>query len=249
MFYIRTYNLIFLLLPLLLVNSCNKNSDETDPITGPIESDHFTFTLYDGLPQSIIAPIINEMNNNYNRILNDLDVQSVQKTKVEIWDDETHFQNDMKRDIGINYPGTLGYIYNMTCIRLLNRGNLAHNTVHEFAHIVSLYVNNHFANNPRWFWEAVATYESGEFYNPKNLSYLAAGNFPTITELNSDFNSGNRKIYEVGYLISEYILETWGKESYILMIKLNADIKNVLGVTTQQFETGWKNFVLTKYFS
>jgi hypothetical protein len=53
----------------------------------------------------------------------------------------------------------------------------------------------------------------------------------------------------VGYLISEYILETWGKESYILMIKLNADIKNVLGITTQQFETGWKNFVLTKYFS
>ena len=230
----------------LLINSCNNNSGE--PITAPVESDHLTFTLYDGLPESITIPIIIEMNNNYDRISNDFDIQSLQKIKVEIWDDETHFQNDMKRDIGINYPGTLGYIYSITCMRLLNRSNLAYNTVHEFAHIVSLNVNNNFGNNPRWFWEAVATYESGEFINPKNLPYLAAGNFPTIVELNSDYNTGNRKIYEVGYLLSEYILENWGRESYIRMIRQNANIEIVLGVTTQQFEAGWKNFVITKYF-
>jgi hypothetical protein len=234
--------------PLLLFNSCNRDTGESDLITGPIESDYLTFELYDDLSQSITIPIINEMNDNYDRILNDLNVQSVQKIKVEIWDDETHFQDDMKRDIGINYPGTLGYIYSITCMRLLNRGDLAHNIIHEFAHIVSLYVNNNFANNPRWFWEAVATYESGEFIHPKNLSYLAAGNFPSIAELNSDFNTGSRKIYEVGYLLSEYILETWGRESYVRMIKLNADIEIVLNVTTEQFETGWKNFVMTKYF-
>lgn len=248
MFYIRIYFLIIFVLPLLLVSSCNRNTGGSDLITGPTESEHLNFVLYDGLPQSITFPIINEMNNNYDRILNDLNVPSMQKTKVEIWDNETHFQDDMKRDIGMNYPGTLGYIYNITCMRLLNRGNLAHNTIHEFAHIVSLYINNNFGNNPRWFWEAVATYESGEFINPKNLAYLAAGNFPTIAELNSGFNSGNRKIYEVGYLLSEYILATWGRESYIRMIKLNADIQTVLNVTTAEFEIGWKNFVITKYF-
>jgi len=248
MFYVKTYNLIFLLLP-LLVNSCNKNTSEDNLITGPVESDHFAFALYDGLSNSITPPIINEMNNNYDRILNDLDVQSVQKTKIEIWNDEEHFQNDMKRDLGINYPGTLGYIYNRTSIRLLNRGNIAHNTVHEFVHIVSLYVNNNFGNNPRWFWEAVATYESGEFINPNNLSYLVSGNFPTIAELNSDFNTGNYKIYQVGYLLSEYIIATWGKISYVKMIKQNANIELVLSITTQQFEAGWKDFVMTKYFS
>ena len=246
MFYVRICFLIVLMFPMLLVNSCNNNTDEL--ITEPTESDYLTFTLYDGLPKSITIPIINEMNNNYDRILNDLDVQSIPIIKIEIWNDETHFQDDMKRDIGINYPGTLGYIYSITCMRLLNRGDLAHNTIHEFAHIVSLHVNNNFGNNPRWFWEAVATYESGEFFNPKNIPYLAAGNFPTIAELNSDFNTGNRKIYEVGYLLSEYILETWGRESYVNMIKQNANIENVLGITTQQFETGWKNFVITKYF-
>lgn len=248
MFYVKTYFLISVMFLLPLFISCNSNSDESGSITGPAESEYLTFVLHDNLSQSITIPIIKEMNDNYDRILNDLDIQSMQKVKVEIWDDETHFQNDMKRDIGINYPGTLGYIYNITCMRLLNRGDLAHNTLHEFAHIVSMYVNNNFPNNPRWFWEAVATYESREFINPNNLPYLVTGNFPTIEELNSDFNTGNRKIYEVGYLLSEFILDTWGKESFVRMIKLNANIELVLGVNREQFETGWKNFVTTKYF-
>ena len=88
-----------------------------------------------------------------------------------------------------------------------------------------------------------------EFNNPKNISYLAAGNYPTIAELNSNFNTGNYKIYEVGYLLSEYIIETWSKISYVNMIKQNANIESVLGITTQQFEAGWKNFVMTKYFA
>jgi hypothetical protein len=249
MFYVRAYNLILLLLPLLLVNSCNKNTVASDPTTDPIETEHFIFTLYDGLPGSITTPIINELNNNFDRILNDLNVQSVQKTKIEIWNDETHFQNDMKRDIGVNYPGSTGYIYNRTCLRMLNRGNIAHTAVHEFAHIVSLYVNGNFGNNPRWYWEAVAVYEAGDFINPQSLSYLVSGNFPTIAELNSDYNSGDRKIYQVGYLLSEYIIAEWGKIDYVNMIKQNANIESVLGITTQQFEAGWKNFVMTKYFS
>ena len=221
MYNVRIYFLIVLMLPTMLLNSCNNSTDEL--ITGPTQSDYLTFALYDGLPQSTTIPIIREINANYDRILNDLDVQTIPKIKIEIWDDETHFQDDMKNDIGINYPGTLGYIYSRTCIRLLNRGDLGHNSVHEFAHVVSLYVNNNFGNNPRWFWEAVATYESEEFFNPKNLSYLVEGDFPTISELNSDFNTGNRKIYEVGYLLSEYILETWGKESYVNMIMKYVD--------------------------
>ena len=53
---VRVYNLIFLILPLLLVNSCNKNNVAADPTNGPIETEHFTFTLYDGLPNSITTP-------------------------------------------------------------------------------------------------------------------------------------------------------------------------------------------------
>ena len=35
-------------------------------------------------------------------------------------------------------------------------------SVHEFAHAVSLALDPSFSNNPRWFWEAVAVYEARE---------------------------------------------------------------------------------------
>lgn len=244
-----TAKTFFIILLLFLNRSCKEDSTGPDPNTiTPIESEHFSFVLYDGLSASTSTPILEKLNTNYDRILNDLSVPSIPKVKIEIWSDETHFQNDMKRDIGTNYWGSTGYIYNKTTLRILKRGdNLPQTALHEFAHIVSLQVNSSFGNNPRWFWEAVATYESGEFVHPRDIPYLAAGNFPTLEELNTDFNSGNQKIYSVGYLLSEYIIEAWGKESYVRMIKFNANLGPVLNVTTLQFETGWKGFVTKKY--
>jgi hypothetical protein len=247
--WVRKYFLFVFTILMPLGNSCSNSPSETDPQNiEPVQSDHLTFELYDGLSHSITYPVCERMNQDYDRILNHLDVKSMPRVKVEIWNDETHFQNDMYKDIGMNYPGTYGYVYSKTCIRLLNRGDLAQNTIHEFSHLVSLYVNSNFANNPRWFWEAVAIYEAGEFIHPKNISYLAAGNFPSIEELNSDFNSGNRKIYEIGYILSEYILENWDRARFIQMIKQNANLQAVLNVTTDEFESGWKSFVNGKYF-
>ena len=158
-FFVKKYFFVVITVPLLLVNSCKDIANEPALSNGePNQSDHLTFELYDGLTQSITVPVIEKMNQNYDRLLNHLDVLSMPKIKVEIWNDETHFQHDMKRDIGVNYPGTYGYVYSATCIRLLNRGDLAQNTLHEFAHLVWLYVNINFANKPQWLWEGVTVY-------------------------------------------------------------------------------------------
>lgn len=230
--------------------SCKKTETSVAPENKPaFDSDYFTVELYDGLSAELTARVLQHLDDNYSRILGDLNVSSIPKIKIEIWNDESHFQSDMKNDIGVNYWGSTGYVYNMTTVRVLNRGDVAQTALHEFAHVVSLYVNRQFGNNPRWYWEAVALFESGEFFHPKNISYLSAGNFPSIAELNSDYNTGSRKIYEVGYLISEYVLSKWGKDSYIKMIKLSANIQSVLGITVTEFEAGWKDFVVQKYLS
>lgn len=220
--------------------SINKPADQT-------KSEHIEFVLYDGLTQSITPPIIEKVEQNYERILGDMQLNSLPRITVEIWNDETHFQNDMKKDLGVNYPGATGYVYSPTTVRVLYRSNAAQTVLHEFSHAVSLHVNGYFGNNPRWYWEAVAIYEAGEFINPKNISYIASGNFPSLAELTSDFNTGSRKIYEVGYLLSEYIIATWGKSNYVQMIRTNANIQHVLGLSVSQFEDGWKEFVTKKY--
>ncbi len=245
-----TKRILFILL-LNTLPSCGGKEGETVSSNNelPVQSEHFTFVLYDGLSNSTAVSVLSKLNDNYSRVLGDLSVPSIPRTTIEIWNDETHFQNDMKRDIGTNYWGATGYIYNTTSLRILNRGNPPQTALHEFVHIVSLHVDGQIANNPRWLWEAIAIYEAGEFMNPRNISYLVAGSFPTLSELNTEYNQGNQKIYAVGYLLAEYIVETWGRESVVQMIKSHANLAAVLNVTTGQFEAGWKEFVVRKYLS
>lgn len=201
------------------------------------------------MPESILAPIRRKLNHNYLRIMNDLDVNSMNKVTVKIWGNENNFLDDMEHSLGIRYTGASGWVWSSTDIRILNRGNdTAQIILHEFCHAVSLVVNNQIGNNPRWLWEALAIYEAGELRDPKTLSYLVNGNFPTIEELNSDFNTSGNKIYEVGYLLSEFITTQWGKSFYVNLIKSNGNIFQILGISVQQFEEAWKNFVMNKYF-
>jgi hypothetical protein len=232
---------------LIFINACAEENTvdiKSDPIS---TSNHFSFVLYDGLSGDITRPILKKLEDNYARILEDLKVEKMDPVKVEIWNDETQFQNVMKRDLGTNFLGATGYVYGKNNVRILNRGNAAMIALHEFSHTVSLYVNNKIGNNPRWLWEAIALYETGDFVNPKSVSYLVAGNFPTLNELNTDYNQGNQKIYQVGYLISEYIIYSWGRDKYVQLIKKNGDIQSALEISVEEFEAVWKNFVINKY--
>jgi hypothetical protein len=230
--------------------SCSEKPATSNSDVQVVESDHFTFLLYDGLSQSLLAPIQSKLDENYLRVLSDLDVSTMDKVSVRIWNNETNFLDNMESSIGRRYTGASGWVYSSTDVRVLYRGDYTSQiALHEFCHAVSLVVNNQIGNNPRWLWEAIAIYEAGEFVNPKTISYLVSGSFPTMVELNSDFNSGGNKIYSVGYLLSEYIISSWNRTRYINLIKSNGNIQQTLEITTQQFEVGWKNFVIAKYLN
>ncbi len=247
----KILNRVFVYFYIFFLTGCaNDNAivkNQENFISDTVVSGHFTFILYDGLSETIKEPVLKKLQENYSRVLDDLKITAMGKVTIKIWNDEAHYLDDQQRDIGVRYPGSSGYVFGPYEIRLLNRENLAQNTLHEFCHAASLVVNRNFANNPRWFWEVVAIYESGGLINPRSLSYLVSGNFPTIAELNSDFNAGNFKIYQVGYLLSEYILANWGNNRYLALIKNGANIQDALEITIQQFETGWKQYVQTKY--
>ncbi len=239
----------FNLLLVTVFSNCAKDTETNDDNTIVIEKSHFSFVLHDGITQSIIDPINSKLNESYLRVLNDLEVSSMNKVSVKIWNNETNFLDDMEQAIGQRYQGASGWVYSSTDIRILYRGDYTSQiALHEFCHAVSLVVNSTIGNNPRWLWEAVAIYEAGEFVNPTTISYLVGGNFPTLAELNSDFNSGENKIYSVGYLLSEFIITNWDKNHFVSLIKSNGNIQQTLEITTQQFEEDWKNFVITTYF-
>ena len=155
----------------------------------------------------------------------------------------------MENDIGVRYTGATGYIFGMTEIRIVYNNHSPVTAVHEFAHLVTMQINNTIPNNPRWLWESVALYENNEFVNPNELSYMVSGNYPILNELNTDYNSSNHYIYDVGYILLEYIVQTWGMDGVIGLVQNNGNITNQLGITTQEFESGWYQFVVNKYMN
>lgn len=47
----------------------------------------------------------------------------------------------------------------------------------------------------------------------------------------------------------EYIVETWGMDVVIGLIKNNGNISNLLGITTREFELDWYQFIEEKYLN
>jgi|GEM_PF-2066319 len=206
------------------------------------------FVLYDGLNESVTDPIEVKILDNVDRICSDMGVQQPSSYTIRIWGNNTTYLAYQKSLWGTSFPGSTGYIMGANEMGLLNVSGLIENAEHEFAHSMSLILNNTFSNNPRWFWETVAIYESGEFRDPTAISYLKNNDFPTIAELDAGFNTGSRQIYEVGYLIGEFITEEWGSSKLVDLIKKNGNTQAVLGLSSVQFGDQWAEFVKEKYF-
>jgi len=181
----------------------------------------------------------------YARVLNDLNVPSLGPISVRIWQDEGSYYAALDRYFGVHYQAN-GYITGRDEIRVLAVPQLDVNVVHEFCHAVSLSVSSTFANNPRWLWETVALYENGELVPPRTLDYFVRGAYPTLANLNADPNAG-RQIYDLGYVIGEFIVMRWGQTGLLDLIRANGDVTAVFSVTPAAFEAAMYAWIRAKY--
>ena len=193
------------------------------------ESEHFSF-YFDGFSMATIRPIIDSLEENYDRIIADLEVDSMPVVRAKVWRSRAGFYREMERLLGVRYSGADGYVYGPREFHVMLVDDVAVKAVHEFAHVVSLNLNPTFGNNPRWLWEAVAIYEAGQFVDPARLGYMVDGDYPSLEELDSAFGTRGNRIYSMGYILSEYIVDSWGMESLRDLIRANGDLESVLGV-------------------
>jgi hypothetical protein len=209
----------------------------------------FTIELHPGVDSEALAPMLRLLERNAARIKADLGVKDTGSRTIHVRGDWQEHLATMEQLIGGPYPGVTGYIANANRIELLSTPDLAQDALHEYAHTVSLYVNRRFINNPRWLWEAIAAYESGEFFHPRSIPYMAEGNCPSIADLNGDVGAGETRIYRVGYLLIEFMKASWGMPAVLTLIRNGGDIPEALGITVAEFESLWKIFVENKYFT
>jgi hypothetical protein len=249
--------IIVFILALILV-ACTKNDNpagqsltsQTDPIPYPYTTANFQFyyTSYDSA--SIIA-IGDTMQSHYIRIVADLNSDTLPKIQIRFYKSYDDLYNAVKYIIP-NLPSwAIGLATAQDQIHLISPKHPSYeypwmlgNLIHEFAHCVSLHVKPNIGNNPRWLWESVAIYESNQFIHPSYLPYMVSQTPPTLEQLNS-FN--NTYVYDVGYVLAEYIITVHGKIKFNELIRNNGNIQTSIGMNSSQFQTAWFAFVKSKY--
>jgi hypothetical protein len=90
----------------------------------------------------------------------------------------------------------------------------------------------------------VALYEARQFVEPARVPYLAAHQPPSLAELSS---FSNTRVYDVGFVIGEFIVARWGSAALPGLVRRLGDTRAVLGISEVEFEREWFSFVRERY--
>lgn len=215
------------------------------------KTNHFKI-FYTKIDDKNIKEIADSVENNYTRIITNLQSQELPIVSIYLYADSASFREGVKNwvrnppvfmqgitlgDSAIHMvspdaPHSDGY---QTTIRYI---------IHEFAHCVSRHINKTIVNKPRWLWESIAIYEAKQTSDPHQLSYLVNQKPPTLSELNV---LAKPYVYEVGYFIAEYLVEIKGNDVLNTLIKNNGNIQQTLNMDDEEFIKQWFAFVKKKY--
>lgn len=231
---------IFLLFTFFLFFSCSRNS--TEP-----EAQPFTLVLHNGLTETETSPVCEKLENNYERILYTLKVNSMPDVTIEFWNDLDDYQEAMEVSLGYVDISATTFNTGGNIIHLLFTKDSPKAALHEFAHLVTLEVNPTLPDNPRWLWEATATYFANQFVHPSSTKTSMLGQYTSICNVNVGLHMYYYLIHLYGYVLIEYIYETWGSDGLLLLIQNNGSIDQTFGISIEEFEEGWHRFIDTSY--
>ena len=214
-------------------------------------STHFVFHHGD-LDTPTIAATADAIEAEYERVIADLGAGSMPTVHVTFHADHESLQHAVRSVAGPIPSWASGLVIAVDQIHMMSFGlpswgphsQRATELVHEFAHAVSMRISPNSAKLARWLWEAVALYEAGQFVDPRSVPYMASLQPPTILELNA---FDNIRIYDVGYVIAEFIVSRGGQAALRALIVNLGDVQSTLGLTLAEFEAGWFAYARSKY--
>jgi len=222
-----------------------------------IKTEHFHFFFSSGIDTTMIIELASALESNYSRVGNDLETKPFASIEVNVYAQRWRY---IKATGNWSASGNIEGISKLYFVKQAwGESDNKKVAVHEFAHTVTLKLlldneaqpidskkfDKEFASFPTWLWEAISVFEAQQFVDPRTLPYLNNGQYPTLAELNDRLKGG--KIYSCGYTIIEFILEKYGRDKLIQLIKNYGDLKTTFGITADQFCEDWYEFVKEKY--
>ena len=232
------------------------------PLSRTLSTDHFVFH-YVSQDSSSAQEISVVLENNYERVLSDFGLKGLNDPiHVEIYPniENYHFAignpeaPDSDAGMAVDNsvfkmvsPGNPGSYH--------TRGSMLKAAVHEFAHCVHYNFIERLEDEEQtkignekeapWLFEALACYEANQFYNPAKFEYLTNGDYPSIQELNEVEQNG--KIYDIGFVLIQFIQVIWGKEGVLNLVRQNGNIAAAFAINETEFEKQFFAYLKKEY--
>jgi len=219
------------------------------------ESQHFNFySTYGDI--KVLDSLAIALENNYSRITNHLGIQIDKKIKVKVFPDVKAYH------VAINYPNAPDWAvgsYNGDAIMMvspLNPGSvhtynsLMQVVVHEFVHLA---VSNARGDKgitglPKWLSEGYAQYEAGQVN--ERIRKIVESSFqdnepPTWMQLDtaSDIEFGNMNGYAISVTIVEFLVDTYGIDKLVLLIREPENFDMIYGLSEGTLERQWIQYL------
>jgi hypothetical protein len=230
------------------------NDANKDSLKLQMESDKFKFYSFDKDKKCIndLSKILNE---NYERISNDLKVSVKEKVDVEIYPDIQGYHNAIGAPNAPNWSVGTGWGNKIRMVSPLNPGGyhtydtLMQVVVHEFTHIAEYNINSNLGSMPIWLSEGIAAYEAKQMSDDAKAAIkesLRKDEIPNFSEMNTN-NFSEIGGYTFSYTAIEYIVKNYGFDSIISLIKNPNNLEAILTMKLVEFESKWKSYLKENY--
>ena len=116
--------------------------------------------------------------------------------------------------------------------------------IHEFAHCVTLQLSPDSGNNPRWLWETIALYYANQFRHPSTVDAFRSGGAPALSALNGQENT---VVYEVGFLLGEFIIERGGPGALRRLVQVRGNTTAALELSEATLVSEWRAWIRSRH--
>lgn len=226
-----------------------------DSLNNTKESQHFIFYSTNG-DIEVLDTLALTLENNYSRITNHLKIQLDKKINVKVFPDVKTFH------AAIHYPDAPDWVVGscngdeLMMVSPLNPGSvhtfesLMQVIVHEFVHIAVSYARGDkgWTTLPRWLSEGYAQYEAGQVNDQirKIAESSVTGKTPPTwkqLETASVIEFGNMNGYGLSVTIVEFLVDTYGIDKLVLLIKEPENYETIYGLSEYTLEKQWIQYL------
>lgn len=244
----RFYKGIIMLILCLSLFGCSE-----DPKTIKLrqESDHFNFYSIK-IDKESLNDLEENLESNYERIAKDLQVTLDEKIKVTIYPNISEFHKAIGMEdaedwlVGLARNGEIMMVSPLNPGSVHNYESLMKVIVHEYTHIL---VENIKSNTAAYLNEGIAVVEANQI-NENSKYYLKevakADKLPSIDEMQNNYSKLEQP-YEVSGGFVDFIVNKYGYDKIIDLIKEPDDIENIIGSTKEEIIAKWSEYILSSY--